>query len=164
MFRSSNENGEIETIVKAFCEHPVGRMITFDELSHRLGFNVRRRLYLVQAAKKRFEKEARQIVINIHGVGYACAEFQQYADVLQAARKSARLKLSRGRSRVVNAAGARNEQLPPEAAKRLSHEIAVAGILSLQMQDRHVARLNVESKPPSYSEVARQTLEMWNKV
>jgi hypothetical protein len=164
MFRSSNENTDVLALVELFNTTPRADIVTFDDMSKRLGYNIRRRLHVVQAARKRYEKEGKVALINVRGVGYAYADANQTLDTYPAARKTARLKLVRNNKRALNALSASND-LTVDQQKRFYREAAVAGALSMQLEDRNVAKVNVdETTPLSRSEIVKRSLEMWNKA
>lgn len=155
---SKHDQEFVNVIAECFASCPVGETITFYELSEAIGFDVTTRRELIQAAKNKVFADTKALMESVYKVGYKRLPSDQFAPSMQKQRN--RIRRASGRAfKRYSAAVAVENNIAPDQLRLISRELSVLGLVSHLTKDRSVAKIAPVNKPPSFSDIARRTLE-----
>jgi hypothetical protein len=138
---------------------PIGEVITTNALSSAIGRDVRRVRHIIATARKVAERESGAVFVTLRGVGYQRLTPERASEVLApTARRHIRRTARRTRSSLETVLAQAND-LPADAARRMSREIGVLGVIEMFSRDKIAAPSDsTATRPEPVAHVARDLL------
>lgn len=154
----SHANTLCRTLADLLATCPVGGVITYEQMTAKLGFDVRdKSRHLIPAAIRLVNREIGAVFAVVIRHGYRRLPDDELAAAGHATRLKIRRKAGRSAKTLTRAVDASNAMSDASKLKVMS-EIAVLGLIQRVARDATVKAAEKAPSPPSSADVARATL------
>ena len=137
---------------------PVGGRLTFDEMTRALGFDVRQKRHVIDAARRMANKETGAIFLSVPRHGYDRLTGNDAYVLESPARKHIR-RTARVTAQTMTNAVEKCNDVSQETLKRVSRAASTLGLIAYMAQDRSVHPKSEAATPPPSADTIRAFIE-----